>query len=329
MKLTGKNILVTGGAGFIGSHLVEALAKKNQITVYDNFSSPVISLSDVRNLGDVRVIKGDILDEKKLTEALRSVDIVFHLAVAGVRLSLSDPRRVHEVNATGTLTTLLAAKKAGVKRFVYVSSSEVYGGTKNHTVKESDQPHPTTVYGESKRTGELYTLLFHREEGLPSIVIRPFNTYGPRSHFEGIYGEVIPRTVIRVLTGKQPLIFGNGKQTRDFTYIDDTVKGIVTASQNDKLLGEIVNIARSQEVSILKVGKTICEIVGIPFRPIFKPARPHDVRRLAANTAKAKKLLHYSATISLKEGLQRYIDWVQKAYADKKQIMRFIPDKNW
>ena len=151
MKLEGLSILVTGGAGFIGSHLVEKLTKENRVVVYDNFSSSVVSVRDLMN---IRVIRGDILDEKKLTQAMSGVEVVFHLAVACVRLSLGSPRHVHNVNATGTLSTLLAAKKARVKRFVYISSSEVYGTAQKTKIDEGHPIHPTTVYGMIKYMGE-------------------------------------------------------------------------------------------------------------------------------------------------------------------------------
>lgn len=312
MKLKNQNILVTGGAGFIGGHLVETLSHDNQVVVYDNFSSSVFRLGDLSHLGNLRVIPGDILDQKNLSRTMAGIDIVFHLAVSGVRASLSNPKLVHDTNCTGTLTTLLAAQKAGVKRFIYISSSEVYGNSNE----------PTTVYGESKRMGERYTLLFHREEKLPAVVIRPFNTYGPRSHFDGMYGEVIPRTVIRVLAGKPPIIFGDGKQTRTFTYVDDTVRGIIASSQTDSLVGKITDIASREEVSIQKLVQIICKIIGVSCKPIFHPPRPHDIRRLAART-------DFSARISLEEGLARYITWVKNTYPDKNKLLRLIPEKNW
>lgn len=329
MKLKNRTILITGGAGFIGGHLSEALAKDNRVIVYDNFSSSVVSLSYLRHLRNASVIKGDILDFKKLTRAMRGTDVVFHLAVSGVRASLSQPLQVHAVNCTGTLTALLSAKAAGVKHFLYISSSEIYGGTIAHAIKETDKPHPTTVYGESKLMGERYSLLFHREEKLPVTIIRPFNTYGPRSHFEDVYGELIPRTVIRLLNGKPPLIFGSGRQTRDFTFVEDTVRGIIKAAENSRAVGEIINIARGHEVSVREAGQTICAILGVPFRPLFKPARPHDIARLAADTAKAKKLLRYSATMTLKRGLKRYIAWLKTTYPDQRALLRRIPEKNW
>ncbi|OGG23932.1 hypothetical protein A3A79_01890 [Candidatus Gottesmanbacteria bacterium RIFCSPLOWO2_01_FULL_43_11b] len=315
MKLSGRKILITGGAGFIGSHLSETLAKNNRVVVYDNFSSSVISSKDIPG---VRFIRGDILDEKKLIRAMRGVDVVFHLAVACVRLSLSEVQHVHEVNSTGTLTTLLSATKSHVKRFIYISSSEVYGGTDKSKISENHPIKPTTVYGISKYQGELYTKL------LPSIIIRPFNAYGPRSHFEGVYGEVIPRFVIRTLAGLPPIIFGDGKQTRDFTYVSDTVSGIIKAAQSDKLLGSVINIAYGREISIRRTASIIS-----PLKPIHRAARPLDVHRLAADIRLAKKMIGYKPRIAIDEGLARYISWVKKTVPNPKKLLSKIPDTNW
>lgn len=319
MTLKGKTILVTGGAGFIGSHLVEALEKDNRVVVYDNFSSSVVSVGARR----------DILDEKKLTAAMKGVDIVFHLAVACVRLSLSEESFVHNVNATGTLSVLIAAKKSGVKRFIYISSSEVYGTAIGEKINESHPISPTTIYGMSKYIGELYTRQYNDLFGLPTIIIRPFNTYGPRSHFNGVYGEVIPRFVIRALNGKQPLIFGSGLQTRDFTYISDTVNGIIKASQSDKLFGQAVNIAYGQEISILEIAEIICKEIGLPFKPIMKPARPNDVLKHFADIQKARKILSYKPRVIITEGLKKYITWVKKTYPDPNKLMSLVPNTNW
>lgn len=325
----GQTILVTGGAGFIGSHFVEAIARKNRIIVYDNFSSSVVSLGYLGHLGDVAPIRGDILDRKTLARAMRGVDLVFHFAVACVRLSLSDKRFVHDVNATGTLNTLLAAKEAHVKRFIYISSSEIYGTAVTPKIAEDHPKSPTTVYGMSKYMGELYTKHFHDHEGLPAMIIRPFNTYGPRSHFEGVYGEVIPRFTIRALNKKQPIIFGLGKQTRDFTYITDTVAGIMKAAESDTLLGQAINIARGREVTITDIAKYICRETKLPFRPLMKPPRPGDVMRHYADIAKAKKLLSYKPNIAIGEGLKKYIAWVKQTYPNPKKLLKLIPDTNW
>ncbi len=329
MTLKNKNVLVTGGAGFIGSHFVEAISKINTVRVFDNFSSSVTTPKELTGFGVSEVIKGDILDGKKLGGAMRGVDVVFHFAVACVRLSLSQERHVHDVNATGTLSMLLAAKRAGVKRFVYISSSEVYGTTLGDRISESHPIIPTTVYGMSKYVGELYTKHFNDMQGLSTMVVRAFNTYGPRSHFEGVYGEVIPRFVVRAINGKQPIIFGSGKQTRDFTYVTDTVSGIIKAAQHDSLVGDVVNIARGQEVSILDIAKTICKGTGLPFSPLMRPPRPNDVMRHYADISKAKKLLSFSPKVPIETGLNQYIHWIKKTYPEPKKLLHLVPDINW
>lgn len=332
MKLENKTILVTGGAGFIGSHFVELVAQKNKVIVYDNFTSNVLSISDVRSLNplrDIEIISGDILDQKKLEKSLSGVDIVFHFAVACVRLSLSDESYVHEINATGTLRTLLAAKKAGVKRFVYISSSEVYGTTHGDSIDEHHSIEPQTVYGMSKYMGELYAKHFNDIEKLPTMCIRPFNAYGPREHFDGVYGEVIPRFAIQALSGKQPTIFGDGSQTRDFTYVKDTAMGIAKASECDELLGDVVNIAYGKEVSVATVASLISKQAGLPYNPIYLDARPNDVDRLAANTQKAKKLLAYTPSVTIEEGITIYVSWLKATYPNIDSLLAHIPKTNW
>ncbi len=329
MKLKNKTILVTGGAGFIGSHFVELAAKHNHVIVYDNFTSNVVTVRDLRSLSNLRIIKGDILDQKKLEQSLCDVDIVFHFAVACVRLSLSDESYVHDVNATGTLRALLAAKKAGVKQFVYISSSEVYGTTHGNSIDESHAIEPQTVYGMSKYMGELYAKHFNDIEKLPTTIIRPFNSYGPREHFDGVYGEVIPRFAIQALNGKQPTVFGDGSQTRDFTYVKDTAVGIYKAAECDALLGDVVNIAYGREVSVKTIAKTIGKYAGLPLKLPSLPPRPNDVDRLAANTKKAKTLLSYTPEVSIEDGIERYITWLKETYPDMKALLKKIPIRNW
>lgn len=328
MKLQNQNIIITGGAGFIGSHLSITLSKNNHVTVLDSFDTSVITKKELESK-NIRVIKGNILHPKELDSSMKNIDIVFHLAVACVRMSLGNPIHVHDVNATGTLNTLLAAKKHKVKRFVYVSSSEVYGTAKHRLMGEFHPTDPTTVYGMSKLVGEQYARYFHTHEGLPTTIVRPFNTYGPRSHFDGVYGEVIPRFVIRTLNDKQPIIFGDGSQSRDFTYVDDTVRGLILASESDTLLGDVVNIARGKEVSIKKLGETINLLTNLPFHPIFKEYRPNDVLRHAADISKAKKLLNFAPEISISEGLKKYIDWIRSTYPEPTKLLKLIPERNW
>jgi UDP-glucose 4-epimerase len=329
MKLRNLTILVTGGAGFIGSHTAETLAQHNRVIIFDNLASSVLSLRDLSRLSNVRFIRGDIRKPQDLARAMRGIDIVFHFAVACVRISLSDERHVHDVNSTGTLNTLLAAKKAGVKRFIYISSSEVYGTSGGGRMDENHSITPTTVYGASKYVGELYTKHFNDMEGLPAVIVRPFNTYGPRSHFDGVYGEVIPRFTVLGINGKQPIIFGTGKQTRDFTYISDTVDGIIRAASCDKLAGNVVNIARGEEVTVRQIASTICTITGLPFSPVMMPPRPNDVARHFADIRKAKMQTLFVPRVAINDGLSSYIAWVRKTYPDPSKLLRRIPRTNW
>jgi UDP-glucose 4-epimerase len=329
MKLTNKSILVIGGAGFIGSHLVQVIGKNHNVSVYDNFFSSVATTKELLAFGAKKVTRADILDRKALAKAMKGVDVVFDFAAACVRLSLTEERFVHDVNATGTLNTLLEAKKANVQRYIYISSSEIYGTATKHLIDEKHPTDPTTVYGMSKYVGELYTKHFNDMQGLPTIVVRPFNSYGDHAHFETYLGEVIPRFVVRALCGIQPIIFGTGAQTRDFTYVFDTVDGILKAAQCDELLGDSVNIAYGKEVSVYDVAKIICKKTGLPFSPVMKPARPHDVARHAANTTKAKKLLRYNPTVNVEEGITLFIEWMKQRYPDPKKLLKDVPNTNW
>ncbi len=313
----------------MGSHLVETLSKENNLTIYDNFSAAVFSKEELQKFPNVRIIDGDMREETKITETMKGADIVINLAAAHIRLSLSQPLEVHDVNTKGILTTLQAAKKNNLKRYIYISSSEIYGSAKGKLITENDPKDPTTVYGVSKYVGELYTEYFHHHEGLPTMIIRLFNTYGPRAHFEDVYGEVIPRMCVRALAGETPLIFGTGEQTRDFTYISDTIKGIISASSSDRLMGDVINIAYGQEVSIKRVAEAICKATGITSGPKQLPARPNDVMRHAADTAKAKRIIGWNAEIDIEEGITKYIEWLKMRYPDPKQLLKRIPEKNW
>lgn len=308
--------VVTGGAGFIGSHVVDQLVRKGfRVRVVDDLSvGRLENIEKARTSGAVSFVRADVRDLGALRPSFAGADVVFHLAVQCLRLSLIDPTLVHEVNATGTLTALQAAREAGVRRFIYVSSSEVYGSARD-TRAAIDEEHPllpTTPYGASKAAGELYTEAFRRSYGLRTTVVRPFNSYGPRSHAAGPYGEVIPRFVARILAGEPPVIFGDGTQTRDFTYVEDTALGIVSAA-SDTLVGETVNVARGREVSIALLAETLIRICGArDLRPVHVDPRPGDVHRHLGATAKAERLMGFRAHIDLEEGLSRYMAWVRK-----------------
>jgi UDP-glucose 4-epimerase len=304
-----RRVLVTGGAGFIGSHLVDALAARgDRVIVVDDLS--VGSRANLANAKGVELEVCDILDGDRLTRLCAGVDLVFHLATQCVRVSLFDPERVHRVNTEGTLRMLLAAKAAGVGRVVYVSSSEAYGSAQRAPMAEDHPCAPTTIYGASKLAGEHYTLAFYQVHGLPAVVVRPFNTYGPRSHFEGASGELIPKFVVRALAGERPIVFGDGEQTRDFTYVDDTVRGMLLASESPGLIGRAVNIARGEEVSVNRIARLVLEACGRPdLTPEHGPVRPADVRRHYADISIARRELWFEPAVGIEEGIRRYVTW--------------------
>ena len=256
--------------------------------------------------------------------------MVYHLAVRCIRLSLRDPYVVHDVNATGTLHVLTAALEAKVERFVYCSSSEVYG-TAQHVPMDEEHPLvPTTPYGASKLAGEVYARSFYYSYGLPVTIVRPFNTYGAREHFEGPYGEVIPKFVVRALNDEPLVIFGDGTQTRDFTQVTDTVRGLLAAGECDALVGDVVNIARGREVTIKELAEIVLETIPQSKSRIeYQAPRPGDVQRHFADISKARRILGFEPHINIREGVKRYVDWLAQSEFDPREMMQKEVLRNW
>ncbi len=332
MKVEGLRVLVTGGAGFIGSHLVDLLSSQNKsVIVLDNFTSGKReNLKDHLNNKNVTIIEGDVRDKKLLIDITKDIDIAYHLAVQCLRVSIKDPEINHEVNATGTLNLCIASLKNRIKRLVYVSSSEVYGSAVTVPMNEDHPLNPMTVYGASKAAGEMYTLAYHKTYGLESMVVRPFNTYGPRSHFEGTYSEVIPKFALRYLCDASPVIFGDGTQTRDFTYVTDTVQGILMASECDKMIGQAVNIARGQEVSVNRLADIISKKLDKEdIKPVYETGRPGDVLRHHAGVIKARDMFGYTALIDIENGIEQYIGWFKAQGYDYEGLLKQDKVFNW
>jgi UDP-glucose 4-epimerase len=310
LRIDGKRVLVTGGAGFVGGHLVELLARSNDVTVFDDFS--VGSDDNLRDAPKpVRVLRGDVRDLASVAAAMEQVDVVFHLAAICLRASISDPTLNHVVNDLGTFNVLLAARESTLERLVCVSSSEVYGTAKWTPMDEDHPTIPTTPYGASKLAAEGMAFAFHHTYGLPVVVTRLFNSYGPREHADGLSGEVIPRFVRRAMAGEPLVIFGDGMQARDFTWVQDTVRGILVAAECDDLVGGSVNIARGEAVSIVRLAHLVNQLVGSRAPIQHQPARPGDVRLQQASVKRARTVLGFTAGVRLDEGLARYIEWAR------------------
>jgi UDP-glucose 4-epimerase len=312
VDLSDRRVVVTGGAGFIGSHVLDELVRigADVVTIDD------LSVGDAQNVrqaesGGARLVVGDVRDRKMLENELRGAALVLHMACDNLRASLANPERSHDVNATGTLRTVLAAVDAGVERFVYVSSSEAYGSAERIPMDEEHPLRPTTVYGAAKAAGELYSQSCMRAYGLPVTVVRPFNSYGPRSHAVGTSAEVIPKMTTRILTGLSPVIFGDGSQTRDFTWVEEVAQGIVQAAACDELVGDAVNIAYGRGVSIADICSLLLEILGADLEPELAEPRPGDVEHHYADMTKARELLGFEAVVPIHEGLERYVAWLE------------------
>src|ERR1019366_5215143 len=263
--MSAAKVMVTGGAGFIGSELVRQLATTGcHVLVVDNLANGRRENVEGLASGFVELEVADIRDQERMRVLLRGVDVVFHLACLGVRHSIHSPEENHEVNATGTLKLLIAARDAGVKRFVYVSSSEVYGTAQIVPMTEEHSTSPTTVYGSSKLSGECYARAFWRTYGFPTAIVRPFNAYGPRCHHEGDSGEVIPKFMLRCLAGQPMVIFGAGTQTRDFTFVSDTASGIIAPVLSDASVGQTFNLGTGKEIRVLELANTIRQVLDRP-----------------------------------------------------------------
>jgi UDP-glucose 4-epimerase len=333
MLIKNKRIIVTGGAGFIGSHVVDMLlSNENQVIIIDDFSTGKWqNIEHNMAKGNLQVEKADVRDLEKMIFLTKGADVVFHLAVACLRTSLNNPICVHEINATATLNMCRACLENNVERFIYTSSSEAYGSAVYVPMDEEHPLKPTTVYGASKAAGELYTLAYWRTYGLPAMVVRPFNTYGPREPSDGCRAEVIPKFVLRGMAGLQPVIFGTGHQTRDFTWVEDTARGIIMAAECDDLIGDTVNIARGQEVSIERICELVIATLGnYDLKPCYlEDGRPGDVVRHYADISKARRIINYSPTVDIEQGIERYVDWIRTQSLNMEQWIKQEKVQNW
>lgn len=311
MKITGRNCLVTGAAGFIGSHLVDRLLTHGAevIGVDDLSIGHLGNLSEASKNPKFKFVKLDILHPEPLKSLLKNVDYVFHLATRSVRLSLRQPSLVHAVNTQGTYNVLTAAAEARVKKFLYVSSSEVNGTAQVVPMKEDYTFAPETIYGASKLAGEYYTQVFHRSGWLETTIARPHNNYGPRAHYAGSTGELIPRFILKCLLGLPLSVYGDGNQTRDFTFVRETCDILIRLMESDSTGGEVVNVCRGEEVSVLKIAQLVQRFLESGSAIEHLPARKNDVLRLYGDNSKLRDLINFVPTVSIEEGLRETISW--------------------
>jgi len=323
--------LVTGGAGFIGSHLTdELLGQGYAVTVIDNLANGTRdNLAEAFNHEAFTFYEGDILNKTDCATAAMGAEYIFHLACLGVRHSIHSPFENHRVNAEGTLNVLDAGLKNKVKKFFYISSSEVYGKVKEFPIKETSLPEPLTVYGASKLVGEYYTNAYNTCYNLDTTVLRIFNNYGPRAHYEGDSGEIIPRTIVNLLYDKQPVIFGDGNITRDFFYVKDTARALAGLMANHEINGKTINIGTGVEITMKKLVADLMKLMGKEQVGIdFQEDRPADVPRLWVDNEKFKQLTGFEPAYSFEQGLAETIPYYENLMTEKDLISRIVV-KNW
>ena len=305
-----KKFLITGGAGFIGSHIVERLLKEGHfVRILDDLSSGKKENIDLGNK-NLELIEADVRDKSACLKATKDIDFVSHqAALRSVPKSLDNPHAYNAVNIDGVLNMLEASLVNKVKSFVFASSSSVYGEAVKFPQLETDMPKLISPYALSKLAGEYYCRIFSKIYGLNTASLRYFNVFGPRQALDDEYAVVVPKFIMCILKDKQPPIHGTGKQSRDFTYIDNVVEANILAATNAKLSGEVFNIAGGKDQSVLELVDTLNEVINKRIKPEFTPMRKGDVYRTLADISKAKKLLNYKPKIDFKKGLIDTVSW--------------------
>jgi nucleoside-diphosphate-sugar epimerase len=305
--------IITGGAGFIGSHIVEELTQQqHEVVIFDNlFSGKMENIQQFLKNDDVSFVQGSICDLSVLKKTFEGADGIFHEgAIASVPRSIANPLATNEANVTGTLNVLIAARDCGVRKVVFASSSSVYGNTPTLPKHEDMTPDPLSPYAVTKLTGERYLKVFSEVYGLKTLSLRYFNVFGPRQDPKSEYAAVIPRFITKILRLESPTIYGDGGQTRDFTYVKDVVQANIRAMESDAQ--GVFNVAYCTRIDLNELAYLIMEITGITVPLVYEPARTGDVRDSLAEIQRAQEAFGYTPEYTVKSGLKETIKWYQK-----------------
>jgi UDP-glucose 4-epimerase len=305
--------LVTGGAGFIGSNLARKLVSLGEdVVVLDDFSTgKAENLDDLKN--SIEVVRGSVCDMDAVRRATRGVDHVFHhAAVVSVVRSVDDPLSTNSVNIDGTLNCLVAAKEAGVKKFVFAASSSAYGDNPSLPKMEDMKPEPLSPYAISKLAGEFYARVFYEIYGLPTVSLRYFNIFGPHQDPKSLYAAVIPIFITKILRGESPMIYGDGEQSRDFTFIDNAVQANLLAASSQNAAGRVINVACGTRYTLNNLVSKIQGLTQSGVSPTYASRRAGDVIHSQGDIALAGKLLGYSPSVSFDQGLKATVDWFRQ-----------------
>jgi len=306
--------LVTGGGGFIGSNLVRALlAQGRRVRVLDNFATGFHeNLEEIKN--DIDLLEGDIRDPETCHKACKGAEIVFHqAAIPSVPRSMEDPQLSFDVNVVGTHNMLMAARDGGVSRFIYAASSSAYGAGEDLPKREMMPVLPISPYAAAKAAGELLAATFCRAFGLQTVSLRYFNVFGPRQDPSNQYAGVIAAFALRMLRGERPIIYGDGTQSRDFTFIENVVHANLLAAEAPEVQGEVVNIGCGEAIDLNQMVGIFNKILGTALEPIYEPPRPGDVKHSLADVSAAKKLLGYKPKVRFADGLRQTLEWYRWA----------------
>ncbi|MDD2703542.1 MAG: SDR family oxidoreductase [Candidatus Omnitrophica bacterium] len=307
-----KKFLVTGGAGFIGSHIVERLLKEGCfVRVLDNFySGKEKNISFASSAKNFELIRGDIRDFKTCERACKGIDYVLHqAALRSVPKSLDTPHEYNSINIDGILNMLKAACEAKAARFVFASSSSIYGETDKFPERETDLSRLISPYALTKLTGEYYCRIFSRIYGLETVSLRYFNVFGPRQALDDQYAVVIPKFISCILNDTQPPVFGTGKQSRDFTYVEDVVRANILSAVTPGVACEVFNVANGKNQSVLGLVSLLNKILGKNIKPLLLPKRTGDVFKTLADVSRAKKIIGFKSLFTFEEGLRKTVDW--------------------